>query len=126
MIEMQCPKCGKTLRIQDNYLGTTGKCKACLTRINVTVPPGIHKENPVVLTLEPIEETTQSTSVYCPGCRNPIPLRIPCEKTRMACERCGSIWILEKLAQQVEDEDFTSPAIRETWPQPRTRMPETL
>lgn len=29
MIEMQCPTCGKTLRIPDEYRGITGKCNGC-------------------------------------------------------------------------------------------------
>lgn len=29
MVELNCPTCGKTLRIPDEYRGQTGKCNAC-------------------------------------------------------------------------------------------------
>ena len=127
MIQMTCPGCGKTLRIRDKYLGTTGKCKRCLTQVTVEIPPGIHMENPGVISFETIPTDNQATSVFCPGCRNTIPLDLPCENTKITCERCGTVWTLEKLARKIEEGDeFTSPVIRETWQQTRTRMPETL
>lgn len=35
MIEIQCPACGKHLRIADEYAGQAGKCKACGAVITV-------------------------------------------------------------------------------------------
>lgn len=37
MIELNCPACGKLLRIDDQYRGTTGACKGCGAPIHV--PP---------------------------------------------------------------------------------------
>ena len=135
MIQMECPECGKTLRIREKYLGTTGKCRRCLTRIKVVVPPGVWKEDSESPSLQmtPIvdpstsEEESDRVLVYCPNCRDIIPLLFPYDGMEMICNQCGMSWTLEKLAREVEDEiEFTSPAIRETWVQVRTRMPGTL
>ena len=135
MIQMTCPGCGKTLRILDKFLGENGKCRSCLTRIEVTVPPGIRMEDPHLPTLQMVpvdpshdsEEELGNDLVYCPNCHDTIILLFPYEGMEMVCNRCGASWTLEKLAREVEDEiEFTSPAIRETWVHMRMRIPGTL
>jgi len=37
MITLNCPKCGKTLNIPDEYAGKTGKCVDCQTPIHVPI-----------------------------------------------------------------------------------------
>ena len=134
MIQMTCPGCGKTLRILDKFMGGTGKCRSCLTRIEVTVPPGIWMEDLETPSLHiiPVDEQSEGPVegrdlIYCPSCHDTIILLFPYEGMEMICNQCGASWTLEKLAQNVEDEiEFTGPAIRATWAQVRTRMPGTL
>lgn len=49
MVELNCPKCGKTLRIPDEYRGQTGKCNGCGTAISV---PGLVAPPPIYSTVQ--------------------------------------------------------------------------
>jgi len=48
MFELECPKCGHTLRIRSEYLGKQGRCKHCQGVVNVEVTTR-HKDGRTLL-----------------------------------------------------------------------------
>ena len=132
MIQMNCPGCGKLLRIGSHHLGVTGQCKRCHSPIKVTVPPGIFipdAETPsLVMKLAGEAKDKEPVQVHCPECRDAIPLYSVVYGMEMLCNRCGAEWTLDEsfisrgpLFSSDADDDLPTPALRETFARSRTR-----
>lgn len=133
MIQMNCPGCGKILRIASRHLGTTGKCRRCRVPVKVSVPPGIYiseTETPsVIMGLAEESKDAEPIHVRCPECRDQIPLYSVVYGMDMLCNRCGAEWVLDEswlgrlpwFSSDGSDDDTPTPAIREVLARTRTR-----
>jgi hypothetical protein len=89
LIEVRCPACGKTVRVNDSYAGKQGKCLGCETILTVpspsngsTVQPSV--EQPTVPAqavaaaapvpaAAPLAHTATAPSFFCPNCGSGLP-----------------------------------------------------